>query len=174
MHHQANRTKGMENNIQEVSGDILETNAEAIAHGIAPFDHFNQGLALNLKQEWPSMARDFRHYCHQTNPGPGSAWIWSGPGGKRIINLLTQEASEGEKHSGHPGKSSLSIVRKALKSLAEIIQQEKIQSVALPKLACGVGGLNWQDVKPLIYEYLRHSGAQIILYTDYKRKAVPA
>ena len=160
--------------IKEVSGDILETQAEAIAHGIAPFDHFNQGLALSLREEWPAMARDFRHYCHLENPKPGSAWIWSGPGGKRIINLLTQEASEGEKHSGHPGKASLSHVRHALKSLAEIIKTENIHSLALPRLATGVGGLDWKDVKPLIQEQLKDCGAEILLYVDYKKNALPA
>ena len=156
--------------IKEVSGDILETNAEAIAQGIAPFDHFNQGLALSLKEEWPAMARDFRHYCHLQNPAPGTAWIWSGPGGKRIINLLTQEASDGEKHSGHPGKSSLSHVRHALKNLSEIIEKERIRSVALPKIATGVGGLDWNDVRELIDQYLSDSKAEIFLYSDYRRK----
>jgi O-acetyl-ADP-ribose deacetylase (regulator of RNase III) len=156
--------------IKEVSGDILETNAEAIAQGIAPFDHFNQGLALSLKEEWPAMARDFRHYCHLQNPAPGTAWIWSGPGGKRIINLLTQEPADGEKHSGHPGKSSLSLVRHALKNLSEIIDKENIRSVALPKIATGVGGLAWEDVRTLIHQYLSDSKAEIYLYTDYKRK----
>ena len=156
--------------IKEVSGDILETKAEAIAQSVAPFDHFNQGLALSLKEEWPSMAKDFRHYCHLQNPAPGTAWIWSGPGGKRIINLLTQEASDGEKHSGHPGKSSLSHVRHALKNLSEIIEKEHIRSVALPKIATGVGGLAWEDVRVLIDQYLSDSKAEIYLYTDYKRK----
>jgi O-acetyl-ADP-ribose deacetylase (regulator of RNase III) len=156
--------------IREISGDILSTKAEAIAHGIAPFDHFNQGLALSLREEWPAMVRDFRHYCHLENPPPGTVWIWSGPGGKRIINLLTQEASDGEKHSGHPGKASLSHVRHALKNLARLIQEENIRSIALPRLASGVGGLDWTDVKNLIDEYLSACGAEIQLYTDYKKK----
>jgi O-acetyl-ADP-ribose deacetylase (regulator of RNase III) len=156
--------------IKEISGDILSTKAEAIAHGVAPFDHFNQGLALSLKEEWPAMARDFRHYCHLENPKPGTIWIWSGPGGKRIINLLTQEASDGEKHSGHPGKASISNVRHALKNLAGLVKEEKIRTLALPRLASGVGGLAWQEVKPLIEEYLINCGAEIELYTDFKKK----
>jgi O-acetyl-ADP-ribose deacetylase (regulator of RNase III) len=156
--------------ITEIRGDILSTKADAIAHGIAPFDHFNQGLALSLKEEWPAMARDFRHYCHLENPKPGSVWIWSGPGGKRIINLLTQEAPEGEKHSGLPGKASLSNVRHALKNLAKLVKEENIRSLALPRLASGVGGLNWEEVMPLIKEYLDDCGAEIELYTEYIKK----
>ncbi len=159
--------------IKELSGDILETNAEAIAHGVAPFDHFNQGLALSLKQEWPNMAEDFRHYCHQNNPEPGGVWIWSAPGEKRIINLLTQEAPEGQKHSGLPGKAQLSYVRHSLKQLTGIIKEQKIKSIALPKIATGVGGLDWQEVKPLIHEYLSDCGAEVQLYVDFKRTMKP-
>jgi O-acetyl-ADP-ribose deacetylase (regulator of RNase III) len=155
--------------ITEVTGDILKTKAEAIAHGIAPFDHFENGLALSLREEWPSMAKDFRHYCHLSNPKPGTAWIWSGVGGKRIINLLTQEPSTGEKHSGHPGKATFSNVNHALKELAEMVKKENIKSVALPKLASGVGGLVWSDVKDLISKHLEDCGAEVFLYTTYQK-----
>ena len=50
----------------EVSGDILLTGAHAIAHGVAPNDNFHQGLALALREEYPAMYKDFRHYCQQS------------------------------------------------------------------------------------------------------------
>ena len=53
--------------IHEVSGDILLTKAQGIAHGIAPNDHFGQGLALALREKWPMMAKDFRHYANQSH-----------------------------------------------------------------------------------------------------------
>ncbi len=56
--------------LYEVSGDILLTRAQAIAHGVAPNDHFDSGLALALRERWPSMAKDFRHYAHQSHPSP--------------------------------------------------------------------------------------------------------
>lgn len=57
--------------ITRASGDILLTEAQAIAHGTAPNDHFNQGLALALRERFPAMAKDFRHFCHQEHPRPG-------------------------------------------------------------------------------------------------------
>ncbi|MFX3658299.1 MAG: hypothetical protein ACN6I7_03995 [bacterium] len=56
--------------LKEVSGDILLSNAQVIAHGVAPGDHFNQGLALSLRERYPAMAKDFRHYCpgHRCQP----------------------------------------------------------------------------------------------------------
>lgn len=36
--------------IHEVQGDILLTDAQAIAHGVSPNDHFDVGLARALRE----------------------------------------------------------------------------------------------------------------------------
>ena len=41
--------------IREVEGDILLTKAQVVAHGVAPGDHFDSGLALALRERWPAM-----------------------------------------------------------------------------------------------------------------------
>lgn len=153
--------------IKEVSGDLLLSQAEAIAHGVAPFDHFDSGLALALREEWPSMFKDFKHYCTLHHPEPGSLWLWSGAGGKRIINLLTQQPAPGHGHGGHPGVASVSNVNHALRELKKLIQKEGFKSVAIPRLATGVGGLSWEEVKPLIDAHLGDSGATIYVYSTY-------
>jgi O-acetyl-ADP-ribose deacetylase (regulator of RNase III) len=100
--------------ITTVTGDILLSDAQAIAHGVAPGDHFNQGLALALRERFPAMAKDFRHYCHQEHPKAGHAWLWAGPE-KVVINLMTQDAAPDEK--AHPGKATAHNVSHALKEL---------------------------------------------------------
>lgn len=60
--------------IQYVSGDILLSGAAAIAHGVAPNDDFKQGLALSLREQWPALYKDFRHYCKTTHPKEGGLW----------------------------------------------------------------------------------------------------
>ena len=57
----------------KLAGDILLTRAQAIAHGVGPHDNFAQGLALSLRERWPAMYKDFRHYCQVHNPKPGDA-----------------------------------------------------------------------------------------------------
>lgn len=153
--------------IKEVSGDILLSKAQAIAHGVAPHDHFENGLALSLRQDYPSMVKDFRHWCHQTNPKPGGAWIWSGADGVRVINLLTQEPSTAHNHSGHPGPATLQHVNHALRELKQIVEKEELKSVAIPRLATGVGGLDWKDVKPLIQNTFGDSNTTVYVYATF-------
>ena len=152
--------------IREVAGDILLTKAQAIAHGIAPNDHFATGLALALRDRWPAMYKDLRHYHQQANPKPGSLWSWGGAGGVRIVNLFTQEPAAS--HEAHPGKATLENVNHCLRALRKEAETQGFKSLALPKLATGVGGLRWEDVRPLIDKHLGDLSIPVFLYSQYK------
>ena len=151
--------------IHEVEGDILLTGAQAIAHGVAANDPMNQGLALSLHEKYPAMHKDYHHWCHTSHPEPGDAWIWGGVGGVRIINLITQEGGYGG--GNHPGKATESNVNHALRSLKKIVTKENLTSLALPRLATGVGGLNWEQVHPLIQSQLGDLDIPIYLYVVF-------
>lgn len=151
--------------IYEVTGDILKTKAQAIAHGIAPNDPFDHGLARALREQWPAMHKDYRHWAHQHHPKPGEVWEWGGFG-IRIFNLLTQEGDFA--HGSKPGKASVSNVLHALKKLKHEIEKQELKSLALPRLATGVGGLEWEDIKPLIQEQLGSLSIPVYVYTTYQ------
>ncbi len=153
--------------IHQVEGDILLTKAQAIAHGVAANDPMNQGLALSLHERYPAMHKDYHHWCHTAHPKPGEAWLWGGVGGRVIVNLITQEGGYGA--GARPGKASVSHVNHALRALKKIIQKEKLESVALPRLATGVGGLQWEDVQPLIASQLGELDIPIYVYAVYSK-----
>ena len=137
-----------------------------VAHGVAPADHFNQGLALSLREQYPAMAKDFRHYCQVSHPKAGEIWAWAGADGKRVVNLMVQE--EAPTKQARPGKASTHNVNVALRNLRALIEEEQFKSVALPRLATGVGGLNWDEVKPLIDNHLGDLNIPIYVYTTYQ------
>ena len=143
------------------------TDADALAHGISPTDHFDSGLALTLRQDWPALYKDFRHWLHSAHPKPGELWVWSAANGKRIVNLYTQEAGHGE-HS-KPGRASYANLNHCLRELQQWVIKEKIQSLALPRLATGVGTLEWNQVQPLIQSHLGSLDIPIYIYTTFKK-----
>ena len=154
--------------IHEVEGDILLSKAQAIAHGVSPNDDFHQGLALALREHWPALYKDFRHFCQVSTPSPGTLWTWSGSGGQRIVNLFTQE-SAGRHHGSHPGRATVAHVNHCLRELHKLAVAEQWKSLALPRLATGVGGLDWKDVKPLIQQHLGSLDAKVIVYVTYHK-----
>lgn len=151
--------------IYEVSGDILLTKAQSIAHGIAPNDHFDQGLALALREKWPMMAKDFRHYANNTHPKPGEIWAWGGFNA-RIFCLLTQNGEHG--HGSKPGNATTANVNHCLRRLKHyLLEDNTITSIALPRLATGVGGLKWEEVLPLIQNHLSDLKIPVFVYSHY-------
>lgn len=153
--------------IHEVSGDILLSSAHAVAHGVAPNDPFHSGLALELRELAPAMYKDFRHYCHDRHPKPGDLWSWTGPDGRHLVALFTQDGSYD--HGGKPGKASATHVGHALKALRKLAESEGFRSLALPRLATGVGGMDWAEVRPLVEQHLGDLSIPIYVYTTYHK-----
>lgn len=153
--------------IYELSGDILLSDAKAVAHGIAPNDDFHQGLALQLRERMPALYKDFRHYCQTQHPKPGGLWTWMSSDGRYIVNLFTQDGAYD--HGSKPGHATLSHVNHTLHALRSFAQKEKLGSLALPRLACGVGGLNWDEVKQLIEKQLGDLNMPVYVYVNYQK-----
>jgi O-acetyl-ADP-ribose deacetylase (regulator of RNase III) len=152
--------------LKEVQGDILLSAAKTIVHGVAPNDPFSQGLALSLRERAPALYKDFRHYCQSQHPSPGTLWTWAGADGVRIVNLFTQQSVEGH-HGGKPGRATVPNVAHALKALRQLADTEDLQSLALPRLSTGVGGLAWDEVRPLIVQHLEGLRIPVYVYTVY-------
>ncbi len=153
--------------IHQVTGDILLSGAQAIAHGTSPNDHFDSGLALSLRQDWPALYKDFRHYLHTSHPKAGGLWVWSGADGRRVISLFTQEPAPSE--HAHPGKATLHNVNQCLRELHKLVETEKFASLAISRLATGVGGLDWSQVEPLIRQHLGALGIPVYVYATYQK-----
>jgi len=154
--------------IHMLEGDLLLSQSDLIAHGVAPGDDFKSGLAMALRENFPAMYKDFRHFCRLT-PKPGSIWVWPGVDQKgrawRIASLFTQEPAAHE--GGRPGRAKTEHVNHALHELRKWIDKEKVKSVALPRLATGVGGLDWAHVEPLVMAQLGTLKIPICLYTKF-------
>ena len=151
--------------IHYVEGDILLSKAQATAHGVAANDPMDQGLAKSLHEHYPAMHKDYHHWCHISHPKPGEAWMWGCADGKFIVNLITQEG--GYSADRRPGKASTSNVNHALRALKKIVAKEGFSSIALPRLATGVGGMNWEDIDKLIQNQLSDLDIPVFVYQRF-------
>ena len=55
-------------------------------------------------------------------------------------------------------------IRAGLTALKNALEDNNINSVAIPALGCGLGGLSWGDVKPLIESAFKDSDKQIVVF----------
>ncbi len=67
-----------------------------------------------------------------------------------------------------PGKATVKFVGECLKALAKMVEKEGFTSIALPRLATGVGGLDWDEVSPVIERRLGDLKIPVYVYATYR------
>lgn len=138
--------------IYEVEGDILMSRADVIAQGVSVNDPMNSGLARKLQNKFPSMREQYIDWCEETDPEPGAIWLWPGNGKIRVLNLIVSEATDPE--LGRASRPSKIAVHRTLRKLNKLVADERISSIALPKIGSGVGGIDWMEVRGMMHSQL--------------------
>ena len=77
-------------------------------------------------------------------------------GEKIIINFPTKQ------HWKNP--STYEFIGLGLTALREFLTLNPVESLAMPALGCGNGGLDWEVVRPMISEYLAEVDTNIFVY----------
>jgi hypothetical protein len=75
---------------------------------------------------------------------------------KLIINFPTKV------HWRSP--SRYEYIEKGLDALKDLLSEKKVESIAIPPLGCGNGGLDWAKVRPIIENKLKGLDMEILVY----------
>lgn len=126
-------------------GDILRSDAQALVNTVNCVGIMGKGLALQFKKAFPE---NFEFYAQASEHGRvhlGSMLVYdlnrmSGP--RYIINFPTKQHWK--------DLSRLEDIEAGLKDLVKTVRELHIQSIAIPPLGCGLGGLRWSGVRPRI------------------------
>jgi len=131
--------------IELKTGDILEANAEAIVNTVNCVGIMGRGIALQFKKAFPANFRAYALACEEGEVQPGRMFIhdtgaFTNP--RYIINFPTKRHWK--------GKSRIEDIDSGLIALAREVRERGIKSIAIPPLGAGLGGLDWNDVRPRI------------------------
>lgn len=145
--------------IKIVYGDIFDQDVDALVNPVNCVGVMGAGLAKQFKIRYPNMFNWYKKECENDQFNIGEIlYYFSSEDKKWIINFPTK------KH--WKDQSTLEYIEEGLKGLCVDLVFEKnieIDSIAIPALGCGLGGLNWNDVKKLIYEYLSNVNFDVII-----------
>lgn len=131
--------------IRARQGNLLEANAEALVNTVNCTGFMGKGIALQFKQAFPENFDAYLRACRAREVQPGRMFTFetgmmTNP--RYIVNFPTKRDWR--------GKSCLEDIECGLRALIDEVRRLDIRSIAVPPLGCGLGGLAWSTIRPLI------------------------
>ena len=145
--------------IKFLKGDLLKSDAEALVNAVNTVGVMGKGIALQFKNQYPENYKVYKAACNKGELKVGTILIVKDGdlfNQKFIVNFPTKQ------HWRAP--SEISYIEDGLIALKKAIKEHAIQSIAIPPLGCGLGGLDWNVVKPMIIEALQELDVHIDIY----------
>ena len=144
------------------TGNIFESNAQAIVNTVNCVGIMGAGLALQFKKIYPANFAAYQKACRNGQVRPGRSFVFTNRSTppEYIINFPTKRHWR--------DSSRIEDIEAGLKDLIGIIRANNIRSIAIPPLGAGLGGLEWERVKALIQASLK--GLNDVDITVYEPK----
>lgn len=141
------------------TGNLLEAPVEALVNTVNTVGVMGKGIALQFKNAFPDNFKAYRDAVKSGSFQLGKVLVVpvNSIGKVRyIINFPTKD------HWRYPSK--IEWVESGLKDLRTKIRENHIKSIALPPLGCGNGGLDWEQVRPMIEKEMSDLDMEVLVY----------
>ena len=131
--------------IERGEGDLLAAPVDALVNPVNTEGVMGRGLALQFRKAFPDVFRSYERACKAGEVAIGRMHIVRRPTSPRfVINFPTK------KQLRHP--SRLEYVEAGLRDLVARVRDLGILSIAVRPLGCGLGGLDWAEVRTRIVD----------------------
>ena len=143
--------------IRYATGNLLESNAQALVNTVNCEGYMGKGIAYQFKQHFPDMNDEYVKQCKSNKLVPGKLFCYRAKD-RIIINFPTKNKWR--------EKSKKEYIITGLDELIKVIEQYDIKSIAIPPLGSGNGGLIWSEVKQIILDKLSvvSENVEILIY----------
>lgn len=131
-----------------VEGDMLVSGTEALVNPVNCVGVMGKGLALQFKKKFPDYFASYKQACDDGGVRLGRVTSYKGVAAEKLVSFPTKNHWK--------DLSNYVSIDLGLASLAELIERENIQSIAIPMLGCGEGRLAWPEVRDLMLRRLSH------------------
>ena len=127
-------------------GNIFDYDLQALINPVNCIGVSGRGLAAKFKHEYPDIYRKYAKACKLGYINLGMVYPATAENGKIVIVFPTKYH--------YNDYSKLEDISAGLDSLVRVIKRKGIRSIGIPAVGCGLGYLNYDDVKFLIKQKL--------------------
>lgn len=142
-----------------LTGDLFTSQAQTRVNAVNCVGVIGKGVALEFKMRYPAMFEDYAQRCERKQMRLGEPYLYRDRSGVLIVNFPTKD------HWRSP--SRLSDIERGLDYFVQHHAEWGVNSVAFPALGCGNGGLDWEEIGPLMRVKLEHINIQVEVYAPY-------
>jgi O-acetyl-ADP-ribose deacetylase (regulator of RNase III) len=131
--------------IQQGRGNMLTADVDALVNTVNTVGVMGKGIALQFRRAFPANYKAYQKACARGEVTLGRIYVFDTEqlmSRRYILNFPTK------KH--WRSKSRLTDIQTGLDDLVRVVTEFGIESIAIPALGCGNGGLDWAVVRPLI------------------------
>ena len=179
MFFQPHRVRVLTPQLKLVEGDMFFSSMQTLTISVNTVGVMGKGLASRAKYQFPDAYVVYQDACKKKIIQPGKPFLY-----KRESSLDVELADEPYHLTNanrrtwflfFPTKrhwkesSRLSDIVQGMKWIVENYQNEGITSLALPALGCGLGGLDWGIVGPMMAKYLSRLKIEVHIHLPLER-----
>lgn len=130
---------------KNVITDIFEADTQVIVNPVNLVGVMGAGLAKEMKERYPKVFESYKKVCDRGLFQEGQIQLCK-TDKQWILNFPTKRHWKDD--------SDLALIEKGLQTFVNTYEKKGITSITFPKLGCGLGGLSWDEVGPLMHRYL--------------------
>lgn len=144
-------------NIHIVQGDMFTSDYELLTVSVNTVGVMGKGLASRFKYMYPDVYVFYENLCKKKILKLGTPYIYVSENFKRKFLLFPTKGHWKE-------KSKIDNIVKGLDWFISNYKNYEVKSAAFPALGCGLGGLKWEEVGPVMVHKLKNIDIPIEIY----------
>ena len=170
-------------NISLIDGDMFFSNMQTLTISVNLKGVMGKGLASRAKYQFPDVYVEYQDACRARKITARRPYLY-----KREISLDYELSDSSLPPSNSNAMkwfllfatkrkwqddSRLDDIESGLDWVKKNYKKERIESLAMPALGCGLGNLPWADVGPLMCKYLHGIEIQVVIYLPREKDIDP-
>lgn len=165
-------------NISLVKGDMFLSSMQTLTISVNTQGIMGKGLALRTKNQFPDVYVKYQDACRHKMLTGNSPWLYKR---ERLMDVELADAPERFQNlrscrwfllfatkRGWRHDSRIEDIDAGLQWLEHNYEKENVESLAMPALGCGLGGLPWAEVGPLMCRVLSRLKIRSAIYLPHE------
>lgn len=138
------------------AGDLLESDCQVLVNAVNCVGVAGAGIAKQFRERWPAQVAEYEAFCSAGKMRPGIVHDALLPDGRRILSVPTKRHWR--------SRSDYYDVILSIRAMAHWCREVKPESIAVPALGCGLGGLSTESVRRVIEKEMSDLPCRVYLY----------